>query len=73
MSIRILHFSDLHLSGDASNQENTKARLGFLFDSLIKIQEKDGKAVDLVVFTGDLIDKGGKDLPSMSQGFSALE
>lgn len=73
MSIRILHFSDLHLSGDASNQENTKARLGFLFDSLIKIQEKDGKAVDLVVFTGDLINKGGKDFPSISQGFSAFE
>ena len=73
MSIRILHFSDLHLSGDASKQENTKARLGFLFDSLIKIQEKDRKAVDIVVFTGDLIDKGGIDFPSISEGFHAFE
>ncbi len=72
MSIRILHFSDLHLSSDVNRQENTKARLGFLFDSLIKIQE-DGKPVDIVVFTGDLIDKGGKDYPSIADGFHAFE
>ena len=72
MSIRLLHFSDLHLSGDGSKQENTKARLGFLFDSLMKIQE-DGKPVDIVVFTGDLIDKGGKDFPSIADGFHAFE
>lgn len=72
MSIRLLHFSDLHLSGDVSKQDNTKARLGFLFDSLIKIQE-DGKPVDIVVFTGDLIDKGGKDYPSIADGFHAFE
>lgn len=72
MSIRLLHFSDLHLSGDESKRENTKARLGFLFDSLIKIQE-DGKPVDIVVFTGDLIDKGGKDFPSIANGFHVFE
>lgn len=73
MSIRLLHFSDLHLSGDVNNQENTNARLGFLFDSLVKLQENEGKQVDMVVFTGDLIDKGGKDFPSVSVGFRAFE
>lgn len=73
MSIRLLHFSDLHLSGDANKQDNTNARLGFLFDSLIKIQEKDGKLVDIVVFTGDLIDKGGCDFPIIAEGFHAFE
>ena len=72
MSIRLLHFSDLHLSGDGNKQENTKARLGFLFDSLVKIQE-DGNPVDIVVFTGDLIDKGGMDYPSIADGFHAFE
>lgn len=72
MSIRLLHFSDLHLSGDVNMQENTKVRLGFLFDSLIKIQE-DGKPVDIVVFTGDLIDKGGNDYPTIADGFHAFE
>ena len=72
MSIRLLHFSDLHLSCDVNKQKNTKVRLGFLFNSLIKIQE-DGKPVDVVVFTGDLIDKGGKDFPSIADGFHAFE
>ena len=73
MSIRILHFSDLHLSGDVNKQDNTNARLGFLFDSLQKMQEDEGKVVDIVVFTGDLIDKGGHDFPTIGDGFHFFE
>ena len=73
MSIRILHFSDLHLSGDAEKQINTSTRLGFLFNSIVKLQESDGKRVDIVVFTGDLIDKGGKDFSTITDGFQAFK
>lgn len=73
MSIRILHFSDLHLSGDVNKQDHTNARLGFLFDSLLKMQEDEGKGVDIIVFTGDLIDKGGSDFPTISEGFHFFE
>ena len=72
MSIRILHFSDLHLSGDADKQKTTNTRLGFLFNSIIKLQESDGKRVDIVVFTGDLIDKGGKDFKTITEGFQSF-
>lgn len=71
MSIRLLHFSDLHLS--VNNLANTEARLGFLFDSLLKIQEQDGKQVDVVVFTGDLVDKGGSEFSSIEDGLLAFK
>ena len=73
MSIRILHFSDLHLSGEAEKQKNTCARLGFLFNSIVKLQENDGKRVDIVVFTGDLIDKGGESFNTIAEGFQAFK
>lgn len=73
MSIRILHFSDLHLSDDANKNENTKARLCFLFDSLIKMQESEEKQIDLIVFTGDLLNKGGESFSSITDGFHAFE
>lgn len=73
MSIRILHFSDLHLSGDSNRQENTNARLSFLFDSLQKMQEDEGKQIDIIVFTGDLVDKGGHDFQTIGDGFHSFE
>lgn len=73
MSIRIIHFSDLHLSGDADKQKYANIRLGFLFNSIIKLQESDGKQVDIVVITGDLINKGGKDFHTIAEGFQTFK
>lgn len=73
MSIRILHFSDLHLSGNADKQKKTDVRLGFLFDSIKKLQESEGKKVDIVVFTGDLIDKGGMDYNTIEEAFQSFK
>ena len=54
MSLRILHFSDLHLVKD---EPSMKTLLMHFIQSMDEIQ-KDGN-IDLVVFTGDLVDKGG--------------
>lgn len=53
--IRILHISDFHLSGKYI--EDAKTLLNNLLDAIIQ----SGQQIDLVVFSGDMIDKGGKD------------
>ena len=56
--IRILHLTDFHLNERTLNDWN-----GFLGDAFFtkvsKLQED--KKIDLVLFTGDLLDKGGAD------------
>lgn len=72
MCIRILHFSDLHLSGGTEEQTHTRTRLGFLFKSIDDLQKSEGKQVDIVVFTGDLLNKGGEGFQTIAEGFHAF-
>ena len=53
--IRILHFSDFHLNG--KYVEDAKTLLQNMLDAIKKANQQ----IDLVVFSGDMIDKGGKD------------
>lgn len=53
--IRILHISDFHLSGKYI--EDAKTLLDNLLDAIVQSNQQ----IDLVVFSGDMIDKGGKD------------
>ena len=53
--IRILHISDFHLNGKYI--EDAKTLLNNLLDAIMQ----SGQQIDLVVFSGDMIDKGGKD------------
>lgn len=69
MSLRIIHFSDFHLSNSTHGMECAKTRIHFLVKSLAKIQMKDKKSIDLVIFTGDLLDRGGCDFTSIKNGF----
>lgn len=54
--IRIVHLSDFHL--DASSLIDVKT---FMMNTLIKDLKKynEIKSIDLIIFTGDLVDKGG--------------
>lgn len=53
--IRILHISDFHLSGNYIEEAKT------LLDNLLDAIMQSGQQIDLVIFSGDMIDKGGKD------------
>ena len=53
--IRILHISDFHLNGNYVDDAKT------LLQNILDAIEKANQQIDLVVFSGDMIDKGGKD------------
>ena len=53
--IRILHFSDFHLNGNKINE--AQHVLNNMINSLKKINEE--KQIDLVIFTGDMLEQGG--------------
>ena len=57
-AINIVHLSDLHIS--PSNQDN-RVPLESLADKLREIRENESATFDLLVITGDLVDKGATD------------
>ncbi|MBP9990607.1 MAG: metallophosphoesterase [Bacteroidales bacterium] len=66
--IRILHISDFHLNG--KYVEDAKTLLNYLIDAIIG----SGQQIDLVVFSGDMIDKGGKDfVGGINEAFSTFK
>lgn len=67
--MRIVHLSDFHL--DKNNQKRSEDLVYFLCQSL-KIVDKERK-VDLVIFTGDAINKGGKSFNSVLTGLHEFE
>ena len=66
--LRILHLSDLHLVIEHPAMD---ALLMYLNRSMDEIQ-KDG-GLDLVIFTGDLIDKGGASFGDINTAFKKFE
>ena len=68
MMLRILHLSDLHLVKEHPAMDTL---LMYLNRSMDEIQEDRG--IDLVVFTGDLIDKGGASFGNINTAFKKFE
>ncbi|MDC3319627.1 metallophosphoesterase, partial [Flavobacteriaceae bacterium] len=68
--IRILHITDFHLNARTLRDWNDFYKDSF-FDKLKDLQES--RRIDLVSFTGDLIDKGGKDFGGASPAFSKFK
>lgn len=71
MAIRILHLSDLHLIKESEENKTMSILLADLISSIDQIEE-DGK-IDLVIFTGDMIDKGGVSFGSIKNAFAEFE
>lgn len=68
--MRILHFSDFHLYG--GDQQRRSQRIAKkLIQSFSHIQQEGN--VDLVVFSGDLINQGGKDFASLREAFNMFK
>lgn len=67
MAISILHFSDFHLDGE--HIDDAKNLLELMCDSL---KDKNG-LIDIIVFTGDMINKGGHGFGSIDEAFKKFE
>ena len=57
--MRIIHFSDFHLQGDQIDRADTL--VARMLEAIVPLHRQ--KPVDLIVFSGDLIDKAGKEFP----------
>ena len=68
MMLRILHLSDLHLVKEHPAMDTL---LMYLNRSMDEIQKDRG--IDLVIFTGDLIDKGGASFGDINTAFKKFE
>lgn len=69
--MRIIHFSDFHLQGNQINRAETIVER--MLDAIKPLHQQ--KPVDLIVFSGDLIDKAGEefDAPKMDNGFNQFK
>lgn len=67
--IRILHFSDFHLDG--KHIEEAKSLLRKMINVINK-DFHDDKQVDLVIFSGDMINKGGHDFRNIDEAFNSF-
>lgn len=69
--MRIIHFSDFHLQGDQIKRAETIVER--MLEAIKPLHQQ--KPVDLIVFSGDLIDKGGKEfnVPKMENGFNQFK
>lgn len=65
--MRIIHFSDSHLR-PGKNIAKGQTLAGHFIDALKVIHAQ--KPIDLIIFSGDMIDKGGDGFPSMDIAFS---
>lgn len=68
--IRILHLTDFHLNKKTLEDWNDYYKETF-FSKLEEISKE--KTIDLVLFTGDLIDQAGRDFGSPKDGFKIFE
>ncbi|MFV0235418.1 metallophosphoesterase [Empedobacter falsenii] len=63
--IRILHLTDFHLNNRTLEDWNKFFKAAF-FNKIDDLQSE--RKIDLVLFTGDMIDKAGKDFGSVKEG-----
>lgn len=66
--MRILHFSDFHLNG--KSMEEAKQILAYMKDALAAIQTE--QKIDLVLFSGDMLDRGGNGFINLKDGFEVF-
>lgn len=67
MAIRILHFSDFHL--DSNHVDWAKNLLSLMIESIKQANVKP----DLILFTGDMLNKGKGGFASMQDGFNTFK
>lgn len=63
--MRILHFSDFHLC--LSQRSRAIGLVNRMIDTLLPINSE--QKIDLIIFSGDLVDQGGKEYASLTDAF----
>lgn len=66
--MRILHFSDFHLNGE--HIDEAKLILDYMKTALAEIKSK--HKIDLVLFSGDMLDQGGRGFDNLKHGFEVF-
>lgn len=69
--MRILHISDFHLSNDNANIAKSQKIVDGLIEAVKTANEK--YPIDLVIFSGDAINKGGEGFASLNDGFLSFQ
>ena len=69
--MRILHISDFHLSNDYASIEKSQKIVNGLLEAVKTVKE--AKAIDLVIFSGDAVNKGGEGFDSLEDGFLSFQ
>lgn len=69
--MRILHISDFHLSNEMANIEKSQKIVDGLLDAIKNIIT--AHPIDLVIFSGDAINRGGKDFDSIEDAFLSFQ
>ena len=64
-SLNILHISDAHIQKDA--KEEVSEIVAKMVNDTLKVQKEQDLKIDLVCFTGDLIQRGDKALDDEKQ------
>jgi len=68
--MRIIHFSDFHLLGGTQRTRSERIARNLIKCFMEIARERN---VDLVVFSGDLVDGGGEGFGSIGEGFTAFK
>ena len=69
--MRILHISDYHISGNDVEQDKNILITENLIKKVTQIHSE--KNIDLIIFTGDSILKGGKEFNNIQEAFDAFQ
>lgn len=69
--MRILHISDFHLSNNNTNIAKSQKIVDGIVESIDSVQKD--RPVDLVIFSGDAVNKGGGDFDSLEEAFLSFQ
>lgn len=69
--MRILHISDFHLSNDDANIAKSQKIVDGLLETVKTVNNE--KSIDLVIFSGDAINKGGEGFETLEEGFLSFQ
>lgn len=69
--MRILHFSDFHLDKTPINIGKSQKLLNSIINTIKPYHE--AHQIDLIIFTGDMVNMGGKSFTNILQGFQTFE
>ena len=69
--MRILHFSDFHLDKTPINISKSQKLLDNMIQSIMPYHKE--RHIDMIIFTGDMVNMGGKSFDNIQQGFQTFK